>query len=1102
MTAKNPWSFATQYLLPYAPCRVATHALSQAVTTAALRLLPLALCLLLSALCLLPSVAAQSATATLSGTVLDERDAVIPGATVAVVNTSTGARRQTATNEQGDFIVPLLPPSTYVVNVQQQGFAPVEVQNVILNVGDQKSLQIHLKAGNISEIVQVNADAPLINESPAVGTVVDRQFVANLPLNGRSFQSLMTLSPGVVLTKAGQLSGPGQFSVNGQRADANYFSIDGVSANIAVPTNGTPGQAAGGSLPGFSASGGTNNLVSIDALQEFKLETSSYAPEFGRTPGGQVLIATRSGTNDFHGTLFEFFRNDALDATDWFVNANPILKKAALRQNQFGGVLGGPILFPRFGEGGRHLYNGRNKTFFFFSYEGLRLRQPLFTSTDVPSLAARQAAPPAIQPFLNAFPLPNGPAGANNLAPFLASYSNPSSFDATSIRIDHNMNDKFSVFGRYNYSPSEALQRSSSSDSLNSVGALKIKTQTLTLGGTFIFSPRVNNELRVNYSRNSGHTFFTLDSFGGAVVPAESVLFASVGSSRDSILTLTIGGTRGALNVGNTQDSVQRQFNLVDNVSLVSGSHQLKTGVDYRRAFPIIGPQVYGQNVFFAGVAGALTGRASSVSVSSQAGPLFPVFTNLSFYFQDTWKTTRRLTLTYGLRYEINPPPTEANGKNPSQLNQIDNPATFALAPSGTRPYKTTYNNFAPRIGAAFRLFQKPGRETLLRGGFGVFYDLGSNVVGNSFLASFPFLAGKSLSNVLFPLSSADAAPPSLPPNPPILRMFAYDSNLKLPYTLQWNFAVEQSLGTNQTISATYVAAVGRRLLRQEQLGSTIFTVAANPLFNATSRVFITRNVATSDYHALQLRFQRRLSRRLEALASYTWSHSIDIGSNDAFQVVPGVVADPKIDRGPSDFDIRHQFTAAVSYNLPAPSSKLGKSILGNWAIDTIVTSRSATPVDVTVLKNIGFGNTANVIRPDLVPNVPVYIIDSTLPGGRRFNPAAFFNPTAIRQGTLGRNALRGFPIFQTDLAVRRRFNLTERFNLLFKAEFFNVFNHPNFADPSGQLSILGIPQSAFGKSQSMFGRSLGSGGAIGGFNPLYQIGGPRSIQFSLKAQF
>jgi len=1049
------------------------------------------------------TVDAQSATATLSGTVVDQNDAVMPGVNIAVINIAQGFQRSTTTDSKGDFVVPLLPPGDYTVKAEREGFTPAEVRNIVLAVNDQLRIKIPLKVGTLqAQIVDVVDSPGLIDESPAVGSVVDRQFVENLPLNGRSFQSLITLSPGVVLTKAGLVSGGGQFSVNGQRADANYFTVDGVSANIAVPTSGTPGQAAGGSLPGFSAAGGTNNLVSVDALQEFKIQTSTYAPEFGRTPGGQVLIATRAGTNDFHGTLFDFFRNDALDATDWFINANPALKKAALRQNQFGGVLGGPIVLPRFGEGGRALYHGRNRSFFFFSYEGLRLRQPVFATSDVPSLAARQAAPAAIQPFLNAFPLPNGPAGANNVAPFSASYSNPFSFDATSLRIDHIINDKLSVFGRYNHSPSEALQRSSASDSLNSVGALNIKTQTLTLGSTFIFSPRVSNEIRVNYSRNAGHTFFFLDDFGGAVVPTDSVVFPFFGSSSNSVFTLSLGGTRAALNLGNTQDSVQRQFNLVQNLFVLRGSHQIKTGVDFRRSFPIIGPQVYGQSVTFAGVTGALTGRISFGNIASQVGPLVPVFNNFSWYIQDNWRITRRLTLTYGLRYEINPPPAEINGHNPAQLTQVDNPASFALAPPNTRPYKTTYNNFAPRIGASFRLFQKQDLETVIRGGFGVFYDLGNNVVGNSFLASFPFFTSKSLGNVAYPLSPANAAPPLSPPNPPILRMFAYDPELKLPYTLQWNFAVEQSLGPHQALSATYVGAAGRRLLRQEQLGSTIFTLAANPLFNAVSRVFVTRNVGRSDYHALQLFFQRRLARRLAALVSYTWSHSIDTGSNDAFQVVPGVVADPKIDRGPSDFDIRHTLTGAVSYDLPKPPSTLGRWVFADWAIDAIVTARSASPVDVTVFKNIGFGNAGNVIRPDRVLNVPLYLFDSSLPGGKRFNPAAFLNPTAIRQGTLGRNALRGFPLFQTDLAVRRQFKVTEKFNLQFKTEFFNVFNHPNFADPSGQLSVLGIPQSAFGRSQSMLARGLGSGGAVGGFNPIYQIGGPRSIQLSLKAQF
>ena len=213
--------------------------------------------------------------------------------------------------------------------------------------------------------------------------------------------------------------------------------------------------------------------------------------------------------------------------------------------------------------------------------------------------------------------------------------------------------------------------------------------------------------------------------------------------------------------------------------------------------------------------------------------------------------------------------------------------------------------------------------------------------------------------------------------------MFAYDPDLKLPYTLQWNIALEQTLGPYQVLSASYVGAAGRRLLRQEQLGSTIFTVSGNPLFNAVSRVFITKNLGVSDYHALQLHFRRRLVRRLSGLASYTWAHSMNTGSNDALQLVPGVVADPKVDRGPSDFDIRHSFNGAVSYDLPTPPSTLGRWIFGGWSIDSIVTARSASPVDVTVLKNIGFGNAGNVIRPDRVLNVPLYIFDATLPGER-----------------------------------------------------------------------------------------------------------------------
>ncbi len=308
---------------------------------------------------------------------------------------------------------------------------------------------------------------------------------------------------------------------------------------------------------------------------------------------------------------------------------------------------------------------------------------------------------------------------------------------------------------------------------------------------------------------------------------------------------------------------------------------------------------------------------------------------------------------------------------------------------------------------------------------------------------------------------------------------------------------MEQSLGSYQIVSATYVAALGRRLLRNE-----IF-VRPNPNFGSLS---VIRNVATSDYHALQLQYTRRLSRGLQALASYTWSHSIDSASSDSANNTPAGIVDPRQDRGPSDFDVRHAFNGAVTYNIPAPDvGSFGKAFSRNWSTDVIITARTPTPVNVITGRNL-FGIFA-VSRPDLVLGVPLYIDDSSVGGGRRINPAAFALPplgpgnVPTRQGTLGRNALRGFGIWQADFALRRQFNLAEHFNLQFRAEFFNVFNHPNFGDPT-LFGTDTLSNPLFGRSVNMLGRRLGSGGVSGGFNPLYQVGGPRSVQFALKLQF
>src|SRR6185369_13330339 len=551
----------------------------------------------------------QSATATLRGMVVDENEAVIPAVNVAVINIERGIQRHSLTDQSGEFVVPLLPPGSYTVKAEREGFNTTEVRDVVLNVNDQMSVKITLKVGRLADQnVEVVESTSALEESPGVSTVVDRQFTSNLPLNGRSFQSLIGLTPGTVLTKSNNGFEQGQFSVNGQRSNANYFTVDGVSANIAVVASLAPGQASAGSLPGLATTGGTNNLVSIDALEEFKVLTSSYAPEFGRTPGAQVSIVTRSGTKDFHGTIFEYFRNDA---NDWFANSRG-LAKPPLRQNDFGFVLGGPVVVPAFGEGdSRAYYNRSDHTFFFLSYEGLRLRQPLVGITDVPGRLARQTASAnssLTAAYLNAYPLPTGPDRANGFAEFASSYSNPSTLNATSIRIDHIFNSRFTLFGRYNYAPSESLSRAGDGlRSLNSVRLFSNRTQTLTAGATNSLSATEFNELRINFSNVTGNSRSSLDAFGGAAVPADSFFIPPFASATDAFFRLSISGGRNAsIQSGTNVSNRQRQFNVVDSFSVVKGSHQIKFGVDYRLLLPVIGIRGYAQTITFGNVTNSI----------------------------------------------------------------------------------------------------------------------------------------------------------------------------------------------------------------------------------------------------------------------------------------------------------------------------------------------------------------------------------------------------------------------------------------------------------------------------------------------------------------
>jgi Carboxypeptidase regulatory-like domain len=1022
---------------------------------------------------------AQSTNASLTGRITDPSHALIVAARVSVISLATNAHYETTTNDSGEYYLANLPPDSYRIEIEKHGFKKLIKPNVILHVQDALKIDFEMALGDVSEIVTVESGAPLLNsESGTVSTVVNHNFVENFPLNGRSFQTLISLTPGVVVT-ATRFDDQGQFSVNGQRADANYFTIDGASANFGVTGLLQLVQTASGALPALSVTGGTNSLVSVDALQEFRIQTSSFAPEFGRTPGGQVSIVTRSGTNTFHGTLFEYFRNNALDARDWFVNLNGLAKPQE-RQNDFGGVLGGPIR--------------KDKTFFFFSYEGLRLRQPATQQSAVPNAQSRQQAPATMRPFLDAFPIANGANVATGLAQFNASYSNPSTLNAYSIRVDQVVNSKVSLFGRYNYSPSQLDQRSPPLNGpvLSLHTSLSSSIHTLTVGLTELISPRISNEVRANYSNQRIGTKFFLDDFGGAVPLQDSLMFPAGASSANGVFGIFIPGA-GQYNQGNQGTGEQRQINLLDDLSVTVRNHQLKFGMDYRWLAPFSSPFSYRQFAQFSGMTsspgGALSGTASlALTLAMQGSAL--VSQNFSLYGQDTWKITPRVAVTYGLRWEVNPP---LKGKNsasdPFTVIGLADPATMSLAPRGTPLYETTYGNVAPRLGLAYQFRGIRNWDATLRAGFGIFYDLGQGSLGgvSSF---FPYGATKIIASPAFPLSAPNAAPPAFTINPPVVTIVVADPHLKLPRTYQWNVALEQSIGNSQSLSVTYVGAMGRDLLRGTKL------VNVNPNFQT---VIVNDNSATSDYHAVQVKFQRRLSRGLQALASYSWSHSIDIASTDGAnnRTTPGTIASPETDRGDSDFDIRHSFTTGLTYNLPFQKSQEPiKMILGGWSVDTFIFARSAPPVDV-----IGTSFSAAGVRLDARPNlnssVPLELFGSQFPGGKIFNRLAFSAAPIGQQGNLGRNVLRGFGAWQADVALQRKFSLTERVGLHFRTEFFNIFNHPDFGSP---INTLTSP--LFGRSTQTLANSLGSGGANGGLNPLYQIGGPRSIQFALKLEF
>jgi Carboxypeptidase regulatory-like domain len=1040
---------------------------------------------------------AQSDTASISGTIVDRQGGLVPDAQVSVVNTDTNVTVDTKTNNAGVYDVPALKPGHYRILVSKEGFKQIDLRDVTLNIQDSVNRNFTLDLGGTSETVVVNGSSGLnINTTDAsVSTVVDRNFVETMPLNGRSFQSLILLAPGVVTNspQSGAEQGEsGEFSVNGQRTDSNYYTVDGVSANTGAFAAPVSEASSSGGLPAATALGSTQAIVSVDALQEFRINTSTYSAEYGRQPGGQIQFETRSGTNQFHGTAFDYLRNTVFDANNWF-NDYAHVAKPAERQNDFGGVLGGPLSVPG-------LYSGKDRTFFFVSYEGLRLSQPEpATVSYVPTISLRNSAPTALQPVLKAFPLPNCTVAQDpqciddsveGLSPYIVSTSLPSSVDSISVRADQVVAPWLRLFFRYGDTKSSGVQNITVWE-----GSEQYRTQSYTLGADGMIFGSLSNQFRFNYSPTHALTISGFPTLGGGT-PAD--LQALQGLSGGQTIFGLFFTNQSTIGYQGHYGTPQHQWNLVDTVGWLRGHHSFRAGIDYRRTTSYLNAGSFSNSPtveYFYLSPDDLQSNSVDFVESLITARQDPAYTNFSAFIQDEWRIKPRVSLSLGMRWELNPPPSVVSGAPQRTVNgNINNPASLTLAPVGTPLYKTTYYNFAPRLGLAALLHGQPGHETILRAGGGVFYDLGQQFdylfgggysPGTGIQAPYGSLVGTSASFPL-PLNLINV-PLSESLTPPYGNIELTSRHLQLPYTYQWNVALEQALGNEQSVSVSYVGSNGRRLLEEQQ-----FSLASlNPEFTTIYRY---ENGLSSSYNALQTQYKRRLSHGLQALASYTWSHALDFQSADN-----GLLP---YQRGNSDFDVRNSLTAALSYDVPNSYDEAWKrALFSQWGTDLRFTARTAFPVEIRgpELTNPATGSQYYGLL-NYNSDVPLYIDEAGAPGGRVVNPAAFSTPLAGEQGDAPRNFVRGFGENEINLAIRREFPIHDQVHLLFRAEAFNLLNHPNFGAIN---ATCGNPAPGSTCTNPTFGQATSTlASSLGVLTPLYQQGGPRSFQFALKLLF
>ncbi len=810
----------------------------------------------ISLMCAMPALAQPAGY--LYGYITDPSSAAVAGATVSVVNEDNGFRRVTQSQPDGEFAVPSLASGAYSVTVRKDGFRSMVRFHVRLDSATPARADFALILGSVLETITVEGTAPLLErEDAAVLTLFEQDRIAKLPLNGRGMLGLMELAPGVNAVPATR-GDAGQFVSSGQRPNTNYFSIDGISANNGVTAGGLPAQASGGSLPMMSAFGSFDSLLTLDAIQEMRVESSSSPSEFGRLPGAAIAVSTRAGSDELHGSASFGFRHEDLSANDWFANrmgeSRPIL-----REEDTDATLGGSLI--------------RNRTFFFLSYKHLSLRQPYTWMEAVPSAAARAGAPDWALPALALFPIANGPSLGKGLAQWNGQSSRPGALTAGSARIDQAVTSHVTAFARYSDSPS------TNEFGITQVNRLDFRSGSGTVGLTARAGADTVFDFRVNQSVSSASSVWSGNA-GCELLPIAKT-FMSAAPSCDLLVRFSINGV-GQLISGREGDRRQKQFQIVTSAAFRSGSHTPRMGADYRRIVPIRRDS-----------GSTLSLIADSLSALDNTGSFWvgralphsgsTFVRELSLWAHDTWRPSQRFTLMTGLRWEYSPAP------QPPGIFFL-NPNTQSVETQDRPLWPHPYGHFAPRLGMAIR--PRKNGSTVIRAGAGLYYDSSLSIATdaiNSGPLNIDFYSGR-----FAPFSG--------------LLTYGFLPNLVLPRVAQWNLSVERAMTKNDLLSVSYVGAAGYNLIRREVGG---------PGSTPTAWFALTTNHGASNYQSFQAQYQRRVARGLEGHISYAWSHSLDNDSSDSFLLWAGTSSPASRDHASSDFDLRHSLSASFSYRLP-----------------------------------------------------------------------------------------------------------------------------------------------------------------------------------------